>query len=445
MCTDVQSRPDLYLNSDHFLVELEFSMRLKAQRRPPASLAKQFAKPSPQQFLANNERVSTAFNTTGDGTALNVCLLEAANLTLSLMTPTKRRSYLSRHTWGLIEERQRQFTAGDHDRVGELSHYIKNSARADRRRSIANNFREDDADRQHRKLWKVVGQLRKDCKPTYVAMKDTQGHLVPLKKKAEAIADYLESKHWLNSYGTGPLEFTDQIGGPIFCNEDPFTLPELTKVLKAAKLRKQPGPDNMIMELYKWLDHGNRLKLSSILNTWWLEGAPEELFTARVVPIYKKGKIDEPTNYRPISLLNSLYKIYATLFRHRMQQAVESKVSSNPYGFRPNRSTAHAAYIIRRVQDSSEQKSAELHLALLDREKAFDKVQHDTLFESLRRLGFSLKYLQVIRNIYSNPAVFVRDEYGLSGLKRQATGIRQGSSLSPYLFLFVMTCIDHDV
>ena len=140
-----------------------------------------------------------------------------------------------------------------------------------------------------------------------------------------------------------------------------FTLVELELVLKSSKLNKQPGPDLIRMELFKWLDGSNRLLLLDILNQWWKEGGvPKEVLHARVVPIFKKGDIDDPSNYRPISLLNSIYKLFTALIRARIQSAVEFKVSPTQFGFRPRRSTAHAAFIIRRLQDWSEQKNSEL-------------------------------------------------------------------------------------
>ena len=84
-------------------------------------------------------------------------------------------------------------------------------------------------------------------------------------------------------------------------------------------------------------------------------------------------------------------------------------------------------------------------MALLDWEKAFDKVQHDKLYIAMERLGFSQHYVDVIRNCYSNPIFYVRNGYGHSDCKKQVTGIRQGCPLSPYLFVLVMSCIDHDI
>ena len=53
-------------------------------------------------------------------------------------------------------------------------------------------------------------------------------------------------------------------------------------------------------------------------------------------------------------------------------------------------------------------------MALLDWEKAFDKVQHDKLYIAMERLGFSKHYIDVIEDSYMNPACFVRDNFGKS-------------------------------
>jgi len=84
-------------------------------------------------------------------------------------------------------------------------------------------------------------------------------------------------------------------------------------------------------------------------------------------------------------------------------------------------------------------------MALLDWEKAFDKIQHDKMMIALQRLGICSHIIDVIKNCYNAPTFFVKDSFGTSEIKQQKTGIRQGCPLSPYLFIMVMTCIDYDI
>ena len=91
---------------------------------------------------------------------------------------------------------------------------------------------------------------------------------------------------------------------------------------------------------------------------------------------------------------------------HILLEATEDLVSQTQYGFMPNHSTSHAIYILRRSQDYTEIKGAQLSIAFLDWEKAFNKIQHGKLIIALQRLGFSDQYTDVIADCYSQPQLF---------------------------------------
>ena len=85
--------------------------------------------------------------------------------------------------------------------------------------------------------------------------------------------------------------------------------------------------------------------LSKLFNLCLTRGVfPEALKIAEVVPIYKKGNVCEPTNYRPISLLSQFSKIFEKILFYRVIEYLKKfKLSSTrQYGFRKNSSTIHA-------------------------------------------------------------------------------------------------------
>ena len=91
-----------------------------------------------------------------------------------------------------------------------------------------------------------------------------------------------------------------------------ITVPEIQHTLTKFKRRKTPGPDEVPMELFIEMDEKCLAELAALLNTWWREeDIPAEILQARVVVIFKKGDTGKYENYRPISLLNAVYKIYA--------------------------------------------------------------------------------------------------------------------------------------
>ena len=127
---------------------------------------------------------------------------------------------------------------------------------------------------------------------------------------------------------------------------------------------------------------------------------PDELTRATVVLIHKKGSTAELKNYRPISLLNTLYKVFAAVLQRRMEKKVEEKLHDTQYGFRKGRGTAEAIHCIRRIIDKGESTRKKTILVLLDWEKAFDKVNHQALNMAMKRMGVSSGPREMFMDIY---------------------------------------------
>ncbi len=163
------------------------------------------------------------------------------------------------------------------------------------------------------------------------------------------------------------------------------------------------------MELFKEMNDECFTALADILNRWWRdEDIPEETLRARVVLIYKKGDTGKYENYRPISLLNSIYKIYTGIIQKRLAKTLDKHLQKTQFGFRKDKSTADAIQIIRRVAEHGQQTNNKLHLVLLDWEKAFDKVKQDKLIESLIRIGCPTQVVNAIKQLYNSPQFLVK-------------------------------------
>ena len=200
------------------------------------------------------------------------------------------------------------------------------------------------------------------------------------------------------------------------------------------------------METFKEMDDENLEHLLEMINEWWeKEDIPEEILQARIVMIFKKGDTSNLNNYRPIALLNSIYKIIASIIQRRIAEKLDEKLQKTQYGFRKNRSTAQAIHIIRRIIDIGERSDKEMHLILIDWEKAFDKVSQKGMFSAMERMNIDIKLINMIKQLYKNPQYKVEMEGYTSDWHQQQSGIRQGCPLSPYLFLIIMTAIFHDI
>ena len=110
---------------------------------------------------------------------------------------------------------------------------------------------------------------------------------------------------------------------------------ELKAAIKKLKRRKATGPDEIPTEILKELQEHNLIPVLELLRHWWnTEDIPEEELTARIVLIYRKGDTNKFENYRPISLLNTLYKLFAAILQTRIANTLDPHLQKTQYGFR---------------------------------------------------------------------------------------------------------------
>lgn len=156
---------------------------------------------------------------------------------------------------------------------------------------------------------------------------------------------------------------------------DTITMEELKVVIKKLKNNKSLDPDGVPVEFFKLMNDECLETVLSILNECWVnEIMPDEMELADLATLYTKGNVEDPANYRPIALLNTIYKIYASIIQIRLATGLDETLWETQYGFRKKRSTSQPLFITRRLQDQAECTGDKLFMVFLDWEKAFDKV-----------------------------------------------------------------------
>ena len=145
--------------------------------------------------------------------------------------------------------------------------------------------------------------------------------------------------------------------------------------------------------------------LAKIINKSFNEGVfPQQLKTARVVPIFKEGTKTEVGNYRPILLLSSISKIFEKLMFNRITEFLNFNgiLHEMQYGFRQGRSCEHALLKAKQVLlDSLSRRQVSL-LLLIDFSKAFDMVEHSILLKKIEHYGIRGKASQLITSYLHN-------------------------------------------
>ena len=184
--------------------------------------------------------------------------------------------------------------------------------------------------------------------------------------------------------------------------------------------------------------------LAKIINKSFQQGVfPEQMKTARVIPIHKEGSKTDVSNYRPISLLTSFSKIYEKLMHYRILKFLESNNSlcETQYGFRPARSCEHALLNAQNTLLDSLSKRQISLLLLIDFSKAFDMVEHSILLKKLEHYGIRGVALKWMESYLSNRKQFVTVNGSNSTTETIRYGVPQGSILGPLLFIIYINDI----
>ena len=205
------------------------------------------------------------------------------------------------------------------------------------------------------------------------------------------------------------------------------------------KSKKSSGHDTINTDHLKKLKYGIALPLEIIINKSFLEGTfPTTLKIAKVIPIYKNKEKTLAVNYRPISLLPVLSKIFEKLLAKRLVQFFQthSTLTDNQFGFRKQHSTIHAVtkFTLDIINNITQNKTT--LATFIDFSKAFDKIDHQILLHKLSLYGIRGIALNLISSYLKNRQFFVSHNQCTSTFHTiHDIGVPQGSILGPLLFL----------
>ena len=211
---------------------------------------------------------------------------------------------------------------------------------------------------------------------------------------------------------------------------------DISSELKSLTNGKSPGSDGIPAEVIKCGQTTLLPHLTHLLILCWKEKAvPQDMRDANIITIYKnKGSRGDCNNYRGISLLSIVGKLFARVVLKRLQVLANRVYPESQCGFRAGRSTIDMVFSVRQLQEKCREQGRPLYMAFIDLTKAFDLVSRDGLFKILEKIGCPPILLSIVKSFHDDMKGTIVHDGSSSEPFDIRSGVKQGCVLAPTLF-----------
>ena len=221
-----------------------------------------------------------------------------------------------------------------------------------------------------------------------------------------------------------------------------ITPSEIETAINRLSSGKSPGIDRIHSEFLK--SGGDvMVNILHILFNRILETGdiPSTFKKALIVVLYKKGDRAECKNYRPISLLSHIYKLFMTIIGNRITNDLYSCLPISQAAYQPGRGTVEQIFALSQMIEKSIEFNKPLYLVFIDFTKAFDSIKLDKLWSILDKTPLNKNYINLLKSVYDGSQASIKTDLGNTRFVDIRKGVKQGDMLSAILFCVALAAV----
>ncbi|KAE9032264.1 hypothetical protein PR003_g5465 [Phytophthora rubi] len=221
----------------------------------------------------------------------------------------------------------------------------------------------------------------------------------------------------------------------------PITEAEILAAIAALNRHKAAGPDGLNNDFYKDTQALMVPALERVCNGIMNgDEMPPSFLEALIIPLRKKGDSADAMDYRPISLLQTSYKIFAKVLATQLQAILPRLIGHSQQGFVHGRQMQKTvmmmlAQLLTAEDEMNVDADSSRIIPLLDFKNAYDTVDREFIYETLRAFGFNEAFIDLMRRMHTDTSASFLVNGEQSKARAVESGIRQGCPLAPLLFL----------
>ena len=220
--------------------------------------------------------------------------------------------------------------------------------------------------------------------------------------------------------------------------ESPFTEEEISKAIFQLDRDKALGPDDFTIAVFQDCWEVIKDDLVRVFAEFHRSGIiNQSTNTSFIVLLPKKSMSKRISDYRPISLITSLYKVIAKVLARRLRGVLHETIHSTQGAFVQGRQILDVVLIANEIVDEKRRSGEEGVVFKIDFEKAYDHVSWGFLDHVLEMKGFSPRWSKWMRGCLSSVSFAVLVNGNTKGWVKASIGLRQGDPSSIFLFTIV--------